>query len=153
MGAAQFCASSGGCRPATEDGHSSCFARTAGPCDVTFTAGNGTAFRGGHTKSGAPIGVAGLVIVCATLPKVATYAAGVVGWRESWGAIRETCPALTCGFPACARHLRKRRKLDCAISGERSDDLVVVTLAVSRPGPRFPQNLVGLLLTDRTQNV
>jgi hypothetical protein len=50
MGAPHFCVSSGGCCPATEDGHSSCVARTVTPRAVTFMAGNGTVF--GMVKQG-----------------------------------------------------------------------------------------------------
>jgi hypothetical protein len=121
MRAPQFCVSFGEHCHAIGGGRSSCFTRTVTPRGDSFMAGNATVFRDGQIESGAPIGVAGLVIGCATLRKAAIYAAGVVGWREPWGSIQETCPALTCGFPTCSRHLKKRRKLGCILSGKRSN--------------------------------
>ena len=94
-----------------------CSVPTARPRAVTSTVGSGTAFRDGRTESGASVGDAGLVLGCATLPKVVIcvqQVSGGLGDSASCFALTETCHGQGRGFLTCSPHRKKRRNLASA---------------------------------------
>src|SRR5438093_7996197 len=98
MGVLQFCVSSGRGFRETVGGPCCSSVPTAIRPAVTSTVGNGIAFRDGQIESGGPIGVAGRVTGCATLPKVAiSVEAGVERWPPYF-ALTETYRARSNGF-------------------------------------------------------
>src|SRR5208282_132792 len=110
MGAPQSCVLCGGCCHVTAGGRCCWSVPTATRPAVTSTVGNGIAFRDGQTESGGPIGVAGHVIGCATLPKAAICAeVGVERLPPSF-ALTDLCHARSRGFRLCSPRPKRQRK-------------------------------------------
>jgi hypothetical protein len=105
MGVRHVCESCGRRCRATAGGRSSCSAHGARRHGVSFTDGNGIAFRGGRTESGGSVGDAVHVLGCATPPRAVRSCC--VGDRShgSLGTLSRTYPprAPSRDSPTCLR--------------------------------------------------